>query len=286
MPDFISRPDQRPGRGAAALRALQSLLGSGPAWLWSINLALAGAFVAWLLTDPRFEASVNWWRFGSAGVTDSRSIRDMGDWWWLGWRNRSVLVLASVVVFTTLLLIAGSWMGRTRHRTLRAWMMLTAIVAVWLGILVHWQDLAWTGKQFRLRGLMHQFDRVVADLQSNWPDRDGDQAVIGPFMAYPVARPATLILLTLPEFQNTTTTFSVVEGGAGVIRFELVGAERGDWLEWHPAGSIPSDFVSGLEERYQIERFQQLSHHWYLARYHFERSAIIGGSPGTGRGGP
>ena len=83
---------------------------------------------------------------------------------------------------------------------------------------------------------------------------------------------------TLPDYKykvGTHRSFDVAGDsmeptlfeGDKVIRFELVGAEQGDWIEWHPDESVPASFLSGLGEPYEIERYQQLSENWFLVRY-------------------
>jgi hypothetical protein len=87
-------------------------------------------------------------------------------------------------------------------------------------------------------------------------------------MAYPVGDPATLIMLTLPVMPRTSTSFGVVErGDTGAIKFQLVGPERNDWLEWHPEGEQPGDFVGGILDVYKLERSVALGDGWHLVRY-------------------
>lgn len=237
-----------------------------PAWYWGVNLVAVMAVVFWLFNDARFEASVDWWQHQTSS-SDRTPLRDMGDWRWLGLRNQTVVALGAVVVASGLPMILGLWWGPKRGRTVKAWLVVTSIIAAWAAVCVGWQDIAWYGKQQRLRAVLQEYDQLVLQLNDGWPKRDGELPVIGPFMAYPTYQPATLIMLTLPELDNTDVSFGVIEGGDQVVRFELVGAERGDWLEWHPQDSAPANFVSGLGERYQVTRFDRLTNHWFLVRY-------------------
>lgn len=247
-------------------RANSSLLSASFFWVWAANLLVGAAVLAWLFFDPRFEASVSWWQF-QFQLDGSNTIRDMGDWRWLGARNLGVIVIAVTGLLSAVCLFQGMVTSSQNYRTIHAWLMIATSIGFWTAVIVNWQDVTWLGKQHRIGVALTGFDAIVSDLQKRWPDQDGERKILGPFMAYPVDSPRTLILLTLPEFDHTTTSCCVVEGGGNVLRFELVGAESGDWIEWHPSDSVPADFFSGLGEVYQLERSQRLTEHWYLVRY-------------------
>lgn len=237
-------------------------------YLFAATMVIAMTVVAWLFFDPRFEASIDWWRFSTSAVHDQDLIRDMGDWLWLALRNKTGLLAAGITCFISMLAVVSMIIGKRANRSIRSWLFALAVVAIWLSIGVGWQDIAWAGKQFRVRGLLAELEPIVYDLRHNWPVGDNEREGIGQFMGYPAGNPETLILLTLPEFRATATaTVSVVEGKDDVIRFELVGAEQGDWIEWHPPRSRPASFISGLRVLYKLERYQRLLGNWYLVRY-------------------
>lgn len=243
-----------------------------PTQIWITNALAATLVAVWLYLDPRFEASVSWWNYQLSSADATHSIRDMGDWRWLVFRNRSVCVLAVLAAVSFLLMIGQLAFGFSKHRNTRNWILLTSLVCIWLGILMGWKDIAWFGKRKRMQHVLQQFEPIVADFHDQWPTRDGQHPIVGPFMAYPIDGPRTLILLTLPEFQNTDTTCGVIEGSKTqqIIRFELVGSESGDWIEWHPENSQPRDFISGLLEPYYLERSQKLTDNWHLVRYRID----------------
>lgn len=238
-----------------------------PIWFWSINLVAIVAAFSWLLIDARFEASIEWWQFENSVETDTRRILDMGDWWWLGLRNKFVVLLGVLVSGASMLMAIRLWFGQQDSRSLKSWLISISIVAMWVTLFTSWQDIAWFGKHQRLQSILSEFELVANDLKNDWPAADGDRPVIGPYMAYPVGNPRTLILLTLPILEKSPTTFGVIEGDDDVIRFELVGSEKGDWVEWHPNGTRPKNFFSGLGEPYTLKRFQSLTDDWYLVRY-------------------
>lgn len=263
----VDAPSERSNIRFRRSRLALRLFRFHPVWIWSVNLLAVAAVIVWLLLDPRFEASVEWWRFGDDGKVGSSSLRDMGDWRWLGFRNQIVVVTCSLAAMMNVLMLIGLAIGHSKSRSVRGWLIATSILALWLFVATGWQDITWLGKQHRLRVVLNEFEEAIEELKKNWPKRDDERPIIGPFMAYPIQDPSTLILLTLPKFETTNTSIAVIEGGNGIIRLELVGAEQGDWLEWHPPDSEPRSFASGLGEFYRIARYQQLGQNWYLVRY-------------------
>ncbi len=94
-------------------------------------------------------------------------------------------------------------------------------------------------------------------------------------MAYPIANPSMLILLTLPELKTIDAAISVVErGSAGQLRFQLAGVEQGDWIEWHPAGSQPASFVGGICDIFEMSRSDELGNVWYMVKYRSVHSKL------------
>ena len=236
-------------------------------WWLVLNLLLATAVVSWLFLDARFEASLDWWKFQSSETVTQLEYH-AGDWWWLRFRNAVLMTLVTVAGLGAVTMVFHLLLGSPVNRGIQAVMSLVTIVAVWLAIGTHWEDIAWQGKQFRLRYILSEFDAATQTLRSDWPDDDGELKGLGPFMAYPVGRPRTLLMLTLPQMEKFPGSFASVEGEpGGPYRFELVANEEGDWLEWHPQGSYPKTFRGGLGELYRLQKSQPLQNGWHLARY-------------------
>ena len=215
-----------------------------------LKLQLTGGVTQWPLIPTSIRFAI--WVIGSG----------------LQLRNNTFIALVSLVSFATAIMIAGLWFGGNKNRSSRGWLAIMSIAALWMIVATNWQEFSWLGKQYRVQTFLDEMQPVVNNLNRNWPKIDGERPIIGQFMAYPVDKPRTLILLTLPEFQTTENSISVIEQTDCVLRFELVGPERGDWIEWHADDSQPTSFTSGLGTRYQLQRSQKLSEHWYLVRYH------------------
>jgi hypothetical protein len=98
--------------------------------------------------------------------------------------------------------------------------------------------------------------------------KDGETSALGAFLAYPLESPKTLLLLTEANVPGTDVAFTAVErSDDGALRFQLSRNETGTWLEWHPSHDAPRDFVGGLLQRFELDRFTQLGENWYLVRY-------------------
>lgn len=236
-------------------------------WWLAGNIVMSMVVVAWLFLDARFEASLDWWQFRTSPA-DSELRFYMGDWWWLRLRNGALMMLVVSTGLAAVAMLFQFVLGSPVNRTLRSAMSLVAILALWLAIGTHWEDIVWQGKQYRLSRILNEFEAATEPLRERWPQDDGELEGLGPYMAYPVGRPRTLVMLTLPQMKRFPGSFAAVEGQAGgPYRFQLVDREEGDWLEWHPEGSQPASFSGGLGELYRLLKSHRLQDGWYLARY-------------------
>lgn len=156
--------------------------------------------------------------------------------------------------------------GARRHRGIRSWLGMTAIVAGWLLVLTAWPSIAWAGMRARAGGQVEAFEAIAVRLRADWPNEDGASPELGPFSAYPVGNPR--VLMPLRSRPPGAAQFRAVERSAsGGLRFELTGGELGSWLEWHPPGEAPRSFVGGLETQYELERSSAIGAGWFLAAY-------------------
>jgi hypothetical protein len=218
------------------------------------NLLLLVGVAAWLFLDPKLEAIVR------SGLTNEAQQ--------LTWRSWCLLTLGGLATANFLLLVLCFLFGAPACRRFRSLLIIATLVGCWLGIGLNRSEFCWQGKRWRLRHQGAALNTVLDALLKHWPAEDGELAGLGPFMAYPVGDPQTLILLSPPRFSLRGTLISVVERtDTGAITFELSGAENGDWLEWHPPSSRPASHVGGLFERFELQRQTRLTDRWYLVRY-------------------
>jgi hypothetical protein len=150
---------------------------------------------------------------------------------------------------------------------LKSWLALTAIVAIWLTLGLDWRDLQWRGQVHRARPSVNAFSALANSLQKSWPTIDGETPELGPFQAYPIAKPEVLLLFSQKQMPGATAPISAINRSEnGTLRFQLAGNETGTWLEWHPHDA-PSDFVSGLGQRFVLNRATTVGDNWYLVEY-------------------
>ena len=134
--------------------------------------------------------------------------------------------------------------------------------------MVSWQRLYWFGQTVRLRGDTDAYETVATELRENWPRSDGKTSVLGDFRAYPLSHPRMLLLGGAFLAEGARVPFvAVLRSEQGALRFQLAGPETGAWLEWHPPGSVPASFRSGLDTPYELLRMSELQPGWYLTHY-------------------
>lgn len=180
-----------------------------------------------------------------------------------------VFAVSAVLLFltTSTVIVCGMLVGGRRFRSVRAWLLLTALVAGWLGFVTTWPEVYWRGQQRRVAAQLAPVEELARFLSNHWPHEDGDLPPIGPFLAYPKDNPTTLMPLRFTAIPETNLNVSAIERtNDGAIRFELVG-EAGSWLEWRPDDQSPRPFVSGLDTRYNPVRQSELAPGWFLVRY-------------------
>lgn len=236
--------------------------------LWLINVTAVIGLMAWIFFDPVFVS------LAEDNLLKLSIERVQSDPFYVVDRRSQWLSAAGMVVVLTLsciswgAMLAGLVVGPAALRSLRAWLIVVSLACLWMSAASHWRQVAWQGKRHRLQARVDEFERFAAPLREQWPSEDGHSQRLGAYMAYPIGRPSVLVLLTLPKIPGMEASVSVVErGDAGQIRFQLAGQEQGDWLEWHPAGSLPRSFVGGIQDVFELDRYQAVAPGWYLVHY-------------------
>lgn len=234
----------------------------------AINVAALAALAAWILADADFGRTVHW-LLVELGQRPGESAPPLVRAW--SRYGASLLALETLLTIGLTSAIAAFvllFVGPARQRGLRSWLALLTVCCAWLALGVGWSDLAWWSKQRRVAARLPEFERAAELLSGRWPGQDGEVSGLGPFNAYPIGRPTMLLMLS-EEGADAGARFSAVErvDDQGGLRFALAGKERGDWLEWHPAGRGPASFTGGLGDRHDLLRSAPLEKGWYLARY-------------------
>ncbi len=240
----------------------------GRVW-WGVNLALGGGICVWILADGRFPQTVAALQAIVSSALGTGAVDVQAAYWpSSSWRLTTLVVLAPIAAASLINVFVTLLVGAARHRSLRAWLAFTLLVAGWLALITNWREVAWRGQQWRVWAHLDGFSSLAETLRTDWPEADDERTSLGAFMAYPRGEPRTLLLLTPPAAPETGLSFSAIEReGDTALRFELAGNEEGAWLEWHAPGELPSSFVGGLVGRYELQRYASLGDGWYLARY-------------------
>ncbi|QDS87105.1 hypothetical protein EC9_12810 [Rosistilla ulvae] len=235
--------------------------------LYVVQLATLVAMLSWAIFDPLFEPLVEALIRGSESpIAALRLAKEMVGAW-----RASLLVLLLVLAGGSL---GGLFLGMLKGtaasrsvRSLRSLMMLTAVVALWCGLVINHASLAWQGKRLRLVSRIDELETIARPLRSDWPREDGELPRIGPFMAYPFGDPTTMILLAPPTVSGGEICIATIQRcGDGALKLQL-GGDSADWVEWHPESSEPESFVGGLQDSHHLRSHLRLGSGWFLVRY-------------------
>jgi hypothetical protein len=190
-------------------------------------------------------------------------------------RTWALRVIVASAAGCLLGIIAGLFVGTPRHRSIRSWLAVTALLAAWLAVATSWRDIAWAGQRWRTWRQLDAFETIAAPLRKEWPSQDGVTKALGPFNAYPTDTPTVVMLLTSKPWELGAAFRAIERSPDGALRFDLAGKDGDAWLEWHPAPSAPASFVGGLETQYELERSSSLGDGWFLTRYRSEDASGI-----------
>lgn len=229
---------------------------------WLVNSALLVAAVWWIAASPDAVRLVDgsWSRLEAiASSPSSESLKGF---------SIGLVTAAAVATVTGAMMLLSVLVGPGGLRSMRQWLLLVLVVAAWLTLGVGRHELSWRGQQHRIARDLKRIEPFLAELNNHWPTTDGDSELLGPFLAYPRAKPTTLLLAGVQPLPGTNLLLNAIEKTSdGAIRLELGGDEHGGWIEWRPAGDEPSNFISGLETAYSVRQRARLAPDWYLVRY-------------------
>ena len=238
----------------------------------STNFLALIFLVLWVALDPTAERSLGH-QFDAWNQRDAGTGAQV-----LPMLNKHLIVplVVALISALSLLIVAIVLMFSAKKQSrLRRWLLFMTLCAAWLGLANGWRDLAWRGKQIRFVSCVPELQTLAMELHQRWPESDGNVEGLGPFMAYPVHQPETLLLLTPPRLAtwDNSAIAAVERASTGGVRFQLASGDppgrsaENDWLEWHPSPSVPASFTGGLSEQYAIVKASSLGNGWFLARY-------------------
>lgn len=234
---------------------------------WTTNVAILVAAALWIFSDGRSLKSIGLLRQEISSLNFSLSHTPRAT------LHLPVTVsVAKAGVFLALgtlaVVFGGLFFGTQFFRGLRPWLLFVTLICAWLGLLTTWPELYWYGQQVRMRRHVQAYNAVARELQTDWPRQDGELPEMGPYLAYPIGAPTTLLLLGEGTIPETPIHIAAIERpSVEAMTFELAGAEIGAWLEWRADDTPPTAYVGGLDTENQVIRYARLAPNWYLVRY-------------------
>ncbi|QEG00647.1 hypothetical protein Mal15_47180 [Stieleria maiorica] len=230
-----------------------------PQRTWTIHLTALLALAAWTALDPMLPSLLRARR--AADLDDAAQWFRAAGFAWL-------VIIAAASMMALLVRRTRRWRLSLRPCSLRRLLAITTVIALWCGLAIHHERIAWQGKRIRFACRIDELEAIAAPLRNRWPQRDGDLPATGPFMAYPFGQPTTLVLLQSPALASQQVYVSAIERCAdGAIKLQLTGTDGGDWAEWHPPNSHPASFVGGLADPHELRTADAIGRGWYLVRY-------------------
>lgn len=237
--------------------------------VWSVQGAALVMSVCWVTLDPLFPQLVKAAGQSASAPSEFDYHQMFSE---LGITRPLLLIGLLAVVFVSMIRTLDIMLRRSANdtslRSVKAWLLLTTIVAFWCSLWINADAIAWQGKRIRITTQIDALERIASPLRRSFPTEDGELPNLGPFMAYPFGRPSTLILLQSPTLNRRSIVIGAVQRTAsGAILLQLHGADGGGWVEWHPPASYPDSFVGGLGDCYQLESSFTIGRGWHLVRY-------------------
>lgn len=193
-------------------------------------------------------------------------------------------VCLTLAISTLLATAWGLLKGSGRQRSIAAYLLFTTLVGGWLALATGWETVYGWGQARRAIADLPAFEATAKQLDANWPTDDGTLGDFGPFMAYPKGKPTCLLMLGQAKPPGGSLLISAVERSAGVVRFELSGAERPAWVVWQADDAPATAFTSGLGGQYAVASQRRIAPHWRLVRYTLSKEPASRGAPGETSG--
>lgn len=234
---------------------------------WCLNVLMLLGTLLWILRDGKFpEAVIAFHRHVAALGNEQSALTVVPPLLWP--RVDALWLVLVAALLSTMGVFAGLVAGAGVHRGVRAWLAVMLVLAGWMTLFTTWQEITWWGQAWRVRGGIAEFDKLAKDLLADWPENDGAITDLGPFMAYPIGKPRTLMFLGTPQVSGTNLEVATIERGQDDdLHFKLSGNEEGVWLVRHGGVDEPQAFFGGLEGQYIPVQFRRLKPGWFLVRY-------------------
>lgn len=233
------------------------------------------ALMAWMFFDGRFPTRlvnviVNgyWMPVGENGLSTEGDLGSLRDLRSFGFLVIGTIYFVCLATFSTVFCI-----GSVRIRSIASLGTLAASIALVMVTLMESEEIVMTGRVWRGRNVSQQLSGFLRVVDSQWTDDASRSAepewTAGLYShAYPIERPRMRMLASpigVPGTAFSAIAFERTEGSA--IRMELAGPEEGFWIERRLDDGTPSEFIGGLDERFQPRRWARLAPHLFLVEF-------------------
>ncbi|QEG35338.1 hypothetical protein [Bythopirellula goksoeyrii] len=246
-------------------RLASGLLSRQAVWAyWIFNLALLVGLIIWVGLDGRFSQAARLLALVDPKGASNLDITQLPHTHYLSSRIQ-LLHLTIIAGFVSAgCIVIALFFGAHSNRRLRSWFAVMVALAAWLTFYETWPDLAWRAQALRVAPSLPAMEKVAQSLLKNWPNQDGVLPDVGPFNAYPIGKPRTLMML---KRSNPLHVSSIERGTENDLYFQLTGNNEGATLARLPQETEPLAYYSGLEGRYEPFRFQALGQNWFLVEF-------------------
>ena len=241
-------------------------------WAYAGSAAIAAGFAAWIVVDSMFPMTLRIMARYDAGPAEPGLLSFLtlafgGNHFWsriLGPRIAACFWLAALGLGASALTLFRFLAGPHR-RALRGWMLLIALIAVWLGLWTSYDELVWRGLRWRVGRELPRFEASAPPLLEHWPTSHGRLPEAGEYLVF-ATRPDLLLLRgSLDQPLRETFGDSISRTKSGGLRYDLSSSVG--TLEYHPPGSSPATHVNPHGQVNTLLRSERLKPSWFLTRY-------------------
>lgn len=184
-----------------------------------------------------------------------------------GPRITALLLLSLLCIWSTCVVAFRLFVGKRGGRSVRSWMLATALCAAWLSLWVSYDSLNWWGIQLRVPEALPRFEAAAAVLREDWPTESVTLPEAGKY--YNIHSPGILLCGDIPRLasRHEELGWLIYPIDNGVLRFMLL-SDPLCFVEQHPPGSPPASFADEYDgSGFSLRNAVHLRDSWYLARY-------------------
>ena len=246
-----------------------------PSWLaYAISLSVLVLMVVWIFVDCRFHAVLG------IAVADVRfhflhdaDLRELHHWEFFGPRLLLFAVLSLLALASTVIVFARTVFGSRMERSIKAMLLVTALLAIWLSLFASYDRLWVIAFQHRIVRQKAALRNAVAILSKEWPERNVVLPGLGNYEISDLGPNILFIEFPVMGWDSLTSCRQrfgpIRRGEQGDISFAV--ESRPECLVHKMGGGrLPESFTRGndfLVCRFELRHVVDLGDGLYLAYY-------------------